>query len=209
MKISSLDWLLYYESQRLEALIQSNALIFTFLTLKKLDAAQLAFNKIPANTVEYILSEENLSDDINQVIKEHLSYKVYLDAERAFNSWFKQFNMKPLPPEGISENAQFTEKVAYQHRISQYKAETERWKLTMSHLTKTTKTFLYNVLLFPEGGWLCGTKDGEFLRSICIPECVLLLYNVLSESNLHEECVQLADVLASEKYGLYKVRKYI
>lgn len=90
-------------------------------------------------------------------------------------------------------------------RMGQFKVETDRWKFTMSQLTKTTKTFLYNVLLFPDGGWLSGAKDGDFLRSLCIPECVLLLYNVLFESNLHEECVQLADILATEKYGLYKV----
>lgn len=75
----------------------------------------------------------------------------------------------------------------------------------MSQLTKSTKTYLYNVLFFPDGGWLDNVKDGDFLRSLCIPECVLLLYNVLSKSNLHEECIQLADILVSEKHGLYKV----
>lgn len=91
------------------------------------------------------------------------------------------------------------------YRVSQFKAETERWKLTISHLAKNAKTLLYNVLLFPDGGWLHEAKDGDFLRSQCIPECVLLLYSVLFESNLHAECVQLADILSAEKYGLYKV----
>lgn len=117
LKISALDWLLIYESQRLQALIQSNALIFTFLMLKKLDAAQLAFNKIPPKTVEYILLEGDPSAEVNQVIREHLSYKAYLDAQTAFNLWFKQYNMKPLPPQAVPENAQFTEKVAHEHRF--------------------------------------------------------------------------------------------
>lgn len=64
---------------------------------------------------------------------------------------------------------------------------------------------LYNVLLFPSG-WLVGAKDDKYLRSTCIPEIVILLYSVLYETGQHDECVQLADILASEKYGLYRVR---
>lgn len=205
LKISAIDWLLIYESQRLEALEQTNALIFTFLTLKKLDAAQLAFNKIPADTVEYILAEGELLAEVDQIVREYLSYKAYLDAHEAFSAWFKQFNSKPIPPESPPDNANFTEKVAHQHRESQFRAETERWKLTTTHLAKIAKSKLYNVLLFPDGGWLSGAKDGEFLRSSCIPEITLLLFSVLHESGNYEECVQLADILAAEKYGLYKV----
>lgn len=116
MKISALDWVLFFEAQRAEATIQTNGIIFTFLTLKKLDAAHLCFNKIPPNTIEYILSEGDVSAQINQAIQEHLSYKAYLDAQESFNSWFKSFNSKPMPPENIPEYAQFTEKVAHQHR---------------------------------------------------------------------------------------------
>lgn len=111
-----------------------------------------------------------------------------------------------MPPEEISEGAHLSEKVAHQHRVSQFKAETERWKLTISHLAKSAKTLLYNVLLFPDGGWLSGADEGEYLQSTCIPECALLLSTVLFESRLLNECIQLSDILASEKYGLYKVR---
>ncbi|GJQ71846.1 Nup107 [Trypoxylus dichotomus] len=204
-KISAIDWLLFYEQHRSEAVIQSNALICTFLMSGKLDAAQLIFNKIPSDSIDKILAEGEVAENIKQAVKEHLSYKSYLDAQEAFNVWFKHFKSKPMPPESISEDAHLTEKVAYQHRMSQFKAETERWKLTISHLAKSAKTLLYNVLLFPEGGWLTGAVEADYLRSTCIPECVLLLYTVLFESKLLNECVQLADILASKKYRLYKV----
>ncbi|KAF5276258.1 hypothetical protein FQA39_LY06607 [Lamprigera yunnana] len=204
LKVSAIEWLLIYNSTKVDAVEQCNALIFTFLTLKNLDAAQLAFNKIPSTLVNEILSEGELDSNINQIIKEHLSYKAYLDAQEAFSEWYKQCKSKPISPGEISENAHFTEKVAHQHRESQFKADTERWKLTTSHAAKTAKCKLYNVLLFPEGGWLSGAKDCEFLRSTCIPEMVVLLCSVLKESNNYEESVQLADVVASEKYGLYK-----
>jgi nuclear pore complex protein Nup107 len=204
MKISALDWLMFYPEQLAEALKQTNALIFKFLTLGKLEAAQLAINKIPHNSVEKICSEGEVSSEVNQTIKNYLSYKAYLDAQEAFNEWFRQFRNKPTPPADLPEGAQFTEKVAHKHKVSQHHAETERWKMTTSHSAKTAKTLLYNVLLFPEG-WLIGDEDADYLRSVCIPEVVLLLYSVLSESGSHEEAVQLADLIAAEKHGLYKV----
>ncbi|KAK9876612.1 hypothetical protein WA026_013990 [Henosepilachna vigintioctopunctata] len=202
-KISALDWVIFYEEQRADALIQSNAMIFKFLTLTKLDAALLAFNKVPPNTVKKLLSE-NTNQSLEKNIKEHLSYKVYLEAQEGFNMWFQQLKMKPQPPDVIPENGAFTEKVAYQHKEAQYKTDLERWKITMEHMAKNVKELLYNVLLFPEG-WLTTAKDGEYLRSICIPEVMLLLYKVLFEIGSYEECVRLADIVASEKYELYKV----
>ncbi|CAG9860633.1 unnamed protein product [Phyllotreta striolata] len=203
-KISCLDWILYYPEQRAEALRQINALIFTFLTLGKLDAAQLALNKIPTDTVDKILSDGKVDNSINRTIEEYLCYKAYLDAQNAFNDWFKHCKSRPMAPESLPESALFPEKVAYQHRESQYKAELGRWKLTGEHLAKNAKAKLYNVLLFPDG-WLVGADEDEYLRSTCIPEIVLLLYAVLSESGQHEEAVQLADIVAAEKHGIYKV----
>jgi len=45
-KINALDWLIFYQSQREEALWQTNALIRYFLTNEKIDAARKAFNKV-------------------------------------------------------------------------------------------------------------------------------------------------------------------
>lgn len=81
---------------------------------------------------------------------------------------------------------------------------------------------LFNVLLFPDGGWLVDSKTSsteesstpedelrehqlEKLRELCIPKVTLLLHSVMSEMNEHAECIQLADTLASEQYQLYKV----
>ena len=183
-------------------------MIFQFLTAQKFDAAHLAFNKIPPDSIKSVLQQEEESDHLNQIIHEYMSYKVYLDAQEAFNLWFKHYNTKPVQPSSIPEDAHLTEKVAYEHRMSQHKADFERWKLNITHLSKTAKTLLYNVLLFPGDGWLSGVNNAKYLQSKCVPECVLLLCKVLTESDLHSECIQLADILASEKYGLYKVSNY-
>lgn len=55
-KISALDWITYYEEQKAEAVVQVNALIFSFLIQNKIDAAQLAINKVPSDTVSKIIS---------------------------------------------------------------------------------------------------------------------------------------------------------
>ncbi|XP_060529410.1 nuclear pore complex protein Nup107 [Cylas formicarius] len=206
LKICALDWLMFDEDQRLELIVQSNAIIFSFLTLGKVDAAQMAFNKLPSDSIEDFLEEIKVSDknkDFKNIIKEHQSYKAYLEAHEAFNEWFKNLKNKPIEPATLSVHAQFAQKVAHQHKISQYMAELERWRLSTAQLAKIAKALLYNILLFP-GGWLEGAKDGEYLRSIVIPEVMMLLYSVLVESDMREECSQLVDVLASKEYQLYK-----
>ncbi|KAL1509474.1 hypothetical protein ABEB36_004200 [Hypothenemus hampei] len=203
-KISAIDWLTFYESQRVELLIQSNAIIFYFLLLGKLDAAQLAFNKIPCETIGELTAElGDTNEEVNSYIKEHLSYKAYLEAYEAFNEWFKELKNKPVAPDELPEAAQFAEKVAQQHKVSKYKAEVERWKLATTRLANTARTLLYNILLFP-GGWLKVARDSDHLRKTILPEVTFLLCSVLIESEMYEQCVLLADIIASEQYCLYK-----
>lgn len=205
-KISCVDWLLLYDQQRAEALIQANSLIFTFITMKKLDAAQAVFNKLPSDIVDNILSMGTTDDSVHQGIREHLSYKAYLEAQEAFSVWYQSFKSCPLPPASLCAHAQFTERVAHEHRVSQHRADVGRWRITIAQHMRTARTLLYDVLLFPGGGgWLAGATDAAYLRTICLPECALLLAHVLHESGENAEVLQLADVVASEKYGLYKV----
>lgn len=207
-KISALDWVLFDPSQSAEAIVQSNFLVSYFLILGKLEAAKLAFGKIPTNAIDRAMSgaEDEVPEFVHKAIREHLSYKTYLDAHDSFNAWFNYYHhSKPVPPPSLSDNATFPEKVAHEHKQTQYQAEFDRWKMTVQHLAKSAKTMMYNVLLFPDGGWLTGADNAEHLRCYCIPEMFVLLYSILSELNEHVECLQLTDILVSEKYGLYKV----
>ncbi|KYN05331.1 hypothetical protein ALC62_03615 [Cyphomyrmex costatus] len=237
-KINALDWLIFYQSQREEALRQTNALIRYFLTNEKIDAARKAFNKIPSDSIESVMSEyptmdctlnltitNNLSKKAAAAIREYLCYKTYLDAQEGFGEWFSHYHHgKPTPPEKLPTYATFTEKVAYDHRKTQYNLELERWKSTMQHHTKAVKQLLFNVLLFPDGGWLVDSKSSndetctpedelrehqlKKLRELCIPKVTLLLHSVMSEMNEHDGCIQLADVLASEQHQLYKLNVF-
>ena len=82
---------------------------------------------------------------------------------------------------------------------------------------------MYSVLMFADKGYLVDPdtenpvrdedKDImnmrsiqlENLRQLCIPEIVLLLYNVLHSAGCFKDAVQLADELASDQYKLYVV----
>jgi nuclear pore complex protein Nup107 len=91
-----------------------------------------------------------------------------------------------------------------------------------------TRDLLNNVLLFPDKGWLIDPEpnDDNFLddladderemwlnrknqldnlRKICIPDIVLLLHNVFTNTGQHQQCIKLADELASESNQLYQV----
>uniref|UniRef100_A0A1B0CRS0 Nuclear pore complex protein n=1 Tax=Lutzomyia longipalpis TaxID=7200 RepID=A0A1B0CRS0_LUTLO len=92
-----------------------------------------------------------------------------------------------------------------------------------THLFHKTRDLLYNILLFPDHGWLVDPecldsveisdkRDWELravqmdaLRRLCIPEIVLLLHKVLHLSGEYRECIRLVDELASEQHQLYQL----
>lgn len=55
-KINALDWVIFYPSQREEALWQANALLRYFLSSEKIDAARKTFNKVRFQLQIYVFS---------------------------------------------------------------------------------------------------------------------------------------------------------
>jgi Nuclear pore protein 84 / 107 len=50
-------------------------------------------------------------------------------------------------------------KVASEHQEQLYQQDLARWNITLKDTTKIAKDLLYNVLLFPEKGWLVDPED--------------------------------------------------
>merc|ERR1711894_546287 len=98
-KIDAISWLIYENSQRDEAVYQVNALTRHLVAMEKFDFAKDCSSKIP--------------EDITNVISSYCS----IDGELS-NS---QSNT-------LSENSNFTEKVAYEQKLKQYNVELERWQ---------------------------------------------------------------------------------
>ncbi|XP_041476652.1 nuclear pore complex protein Nup107-like isoform X2 [Lytechinus variegatus] len=225
-KIEAIDWLVFDPSQRAEAVKQCNAIIRAFLATKKHDAAREVFKKLPEDSIDVILRNWRAMagsvpppvQDAN-AIREYLCIKAYLDALDAYNDWFAHYhNKKPSPP-SLPEDANFHDRVRYEHEHKEYEMELERWEQSVLALTKGVSDTMYNVLLFVDGGWMVDqtfdddeeevdevrVSQMQRLRELCLPRMCLLLHSVLHSTHQYKDCLILADVVASEQHQLYKV----
>uniref|UniRef100_A0A8D8HGI9 Nuclear pore complex protein n=1 Tax=Culex pipiens TaxID=7175 RepID=A0A8D8HGI9_CULPI len=227
-KISALEWLVFYPNQRGELLWQTNALIRAFLAKRNVEAARKAFAVVPADTIQQIINAYGSKDDLPHKeevsIKEYLCHQTYLAAIDGYNDWVEYYyNMKPKRPQ-LVKSSNFTERIASEHREQTYRMDLERWHAQLQEQTTVTRDLLYNILLFPERGWLMDPDNGgkesddlneedwrhrtvqmDNLRKLCIPDVVLLLHQIFTLSERFSECLQLADVIGSEQRQLYKL----
>uniref|UniRef100_A0A8B9M239 Nuclear pore complex protein n=1 Tax=Accipiter nisus TaxID=211598 RepID=A0A8B9M239_9AVES len=180
LKIDVIDWLVFDPAQRAEALKQSNAIMRKFLASKKHEAAKDVFVKIPQDSIAEI-----------------------------YNQWEEQGMDTPLPAE--DDNA-----IREHLCIRAYLMDYGIWKGLLDALTADVKEKMYNVLLFVDGGWMVDVReDAEddperthqmiLLRKLCLPMMCFLLHTVLHSTGQYQECLRLADMVASERHKLYTV----
>ncbi|XP_033757486.1 nuclear pore complex protein Nup107-like [Pecten maximus] len=222
-KIDAIDWLVFDQSQRSEAMRQANAVMRSFVAIKKLHAAKEVFSKLPADSIDVIVKtwqyqtgSADLPPEEANSVREYLCHRAYLTAMDSFNDLFNQYHhTKPTKPT-LAEGASFTEKVAHEQHMKRFQQELERWRHHLNIQTKTTKGMLYNVLLFADGGWMVDQKQVVapdtnrehqmgLLRQLVLPGLCFLLHKILHTSGHYDECLKIADLVASEQHGLYKV----
>ncbi|GAB1607838.1 nuclear pore complex protein Nup107-like [Argonauta hians] len=222
-KIEAIDWLTFDPTQRLEAVKQANAVMRGFLALNKSTAARQVFEKLPSDSVAIItriwrdkFGADDVATSEENVIREYHCIKACLDAIESFNDWFElYYNSQPVAP-AKPETADFKDRIAFEHEYKQYELEQDQWKHRFTMQTRTSKGRIYNVLLFPEAGWMVDKPgDGDvdetrnhqmkLLRQIYVPGFVTQLHQVLTLSEQHAECMQLAELITDEKNRLYEV----
>ncbi|XP_006886166.1 PREDICTED: nuclear pore complex protein Nup107 [Elephantulus edwardii] len=222
LKIDVIDWLVFDPAQRAEALKQGNAIMRKFLASKKHEAAKEVFMKIPQDSIAEIYNqweeqgmESPLPAEDDNAIREHLCIRAYLEAHETFNEWFKHMSSAPQKPT-LTPQATFTETVAYEHKEKKYELDYGIWKGHLDALTADVKEKMYNVLLFVDGGWMVDVReDAEedherahqmiLLRKLCLPMLCFLLHTILHSTGQYQECLQLADMVSSERHKLYLV----
>ncbi|KAM9171408.1 LOW QUALITY PROTEIN: nuclear pore complex protein Nup107 [Pangshura tecta] len=222
LKIDVIDWLVFDPAQRAEALKQSNAIMRKFLAFKKHEAAKDVFVKIPQDSIAEIYNQweeqgmdSPLPAEDDNAIREHLCIRAYLEAHETFNEWFKHMNSAPQKPTLLPQPS-FTERVAHEHKEKKYEMDYGIWKGLLDAVTADVKEKMYNVLLFVDGGWMVDVReDAEddperthqmiLLRKLCLPMICFLLHTVLHSTRQYQECLRLADVVASERHKLYVV----
>uniref|UniRef100_A0A8D9BSU8 Nuclear pore complex protein n=2 Tax=Cacopsylla melanoneura TaxID=428564 RepID=A0A8D9BSU8_9HEMI len=219
-RINAIDWITFYPEQRTDALWKTNEFVRLFVIQDKLEAAKLALGKISEDTINSLCDGGDLTSHSNKSrnassIREYLCHKTYLAAEDAFNEWFHYYNStKPRPLVEIANNAVYSERVLYESRLAQYEEVLAEWTAKLKLYSKTTKSKLYNVLLFPDGGWMVDQFESEesdrqqqmtSLRKSVIPKVVSLLYSLHSTMEEHTDILKIANIVVSEQNQLYKV----
>lgn len=224
-KVASLEWLLFDNSTRGEALKQANALMRGFVCLGKIGAARETFHKLPVDSVRVALEQWNrssthggqlLAEDENAV-REFLCFEALLKVHTSFQEWFNQYHRrKPPAPEELAPGASFPVKLAHEHKVRSYTVELEHWRNLVTTLAKEVKRDVFDVLLFLDGGWMVdqretpGSGDNPrsrqmaALRRLCIPQLTFLVMQALEESGLAAEFTEVVDVIASERQALYE-----
>ncbi len=95
-KINSLDWLLFSQVQQFnEALKQANALMRSFLIMRKVDATKETFLKLPQDIIDIVFKQwrlktgkSELTPEDDNAVKEYLCHKAYIQANDAFSDWY-------------------------------------------------------------------------------------------------------------------------
>ncbi|XP_023954500.2 nuclear pore complex protein Nup107 [Bicyclus anynana] len=220
--VLSLEWLSFIEDQLQEALWLSNTMIRTFIFIGNTDAALLCVNSFQKMFTNYIDRVPSNSSEL----REHLCLKAYLEGLEAFATWYRHFiSGQPKDVEPLPHDATFSDKVHHEQKSALVEQQKARWKNTVLHLSRHTKSLLYNTLLFP-GGWLQDETDSvssnsftseekeernkqlDTLRCLCIPEITLLILKILQSNNdieNHKEAMKICDLIAGENRCLYKV----
>lgn len=219
-KINAIDWIIFYPEQRADALWKTNEFVRMFILQDKLEAAKLALGKISDDTINLLCDGGELTTHSNRFrnassIREYLCHKTYLAAEDAFNSWYQYYNStKPHPLAEPNPDVTYAERVLHESRLAQYEEKLAEWNGKLKLYSKTTKSKLYNVLLFPDGGWMVDQFEADdsdrqkqlmALRKSVIPKVVTLLYSLLSSMEDYQEILNIADIVVSEQHQLYKV----
>ena len=218
-KIDSITWLIYENSQRDEAVYQVNALTRHLVAMEKFDYAKDCSAKIPedlGNVIStYCTIDGELTNKQSNTVAEYWCWQTYFRAKEAFNDWFEHYHKaKPIMPM-LSENANFTEKVAYEQKLKQYNVELERWQTNQELQSNEACERLSACITFP-GGWLIDQYEEndsdesrslelDYLRKYWLPKVILLLHSVLHNTGKYEKAIQLSDLVASEKHCLYEI----
>ncbi|GAB0088681.1 Nuclear pore complex protein Nup107 [Sergentomyia squamirostris] len=226
-KISSLEWLTFYPQHRAELLWQGNTLIRALIATRNIESVRQAIECIPTDSLDILVQQFGSKEDIpwreECAMKEYLCHQTYLAAIDGFNAWTHLYHSRPKEPQEPKTSVNFTERMAQQEKEKVYTAELVQWKEALEQQTKETRDLLYNILLFPDHGWLVDPEcmdsveiqdkeewdlravQMDALRRLCIPEIVLLLHKVLHLSGEYRDCIRLVDELASEEHQLYEL----
>uniref|UniRef100_A0A915KZP9 Nuclear pore complex protein n=1 Tax=Romanomermis culicivorax TaxID=13658 RepID=A0A915KZP9_ROMCU len=235
--IDSINWLLFYPAHRADAVLQVNCIARRFLIIGNVKVVKKLFSLLPSDSlslakqiwlddnVEMSSDYPELCIDRQNSIREHLCILSYLDAIDSFCEWFEHFHRRaPKSPEPLPTDPRlevsFVEMAAHEQKMQEYENSLSRWKKILDICTEKATKSLYNVMLFPDGGWLHDKKTEsksenpddiderakhlKILRQKYIPQVCTMILNILKNVGRFKDAIQLADLIAADDRQIYK-----
>jgi len=192
--IETLSWLLVDGFKQYNTLIKAaNSLIRSFIRENKPEGTSNIFKTIPFKEIS-TYSTNN---------KEIKYWYLYVKALKSYNDWFGCFvekeNLKDAPRITVTDvssqiEAQRFEKILKMRKEECEKQEEGQRNCAIKLLRKVLK----------EKQHLHNENAISDLNEKCIPNIVSLLYKIFFDTGQFANCVELADLVAKEKYKLYE-----
>jgi nuclear pore complex protein Nup107 len=213
-RIGAIEFLRFDPRQCVEALLQGNAIVSSFLLRGKTAAAQQAFESLNVAALQHELREvqqQGRSDEIELSEREFKHYVALVDALGAFDKWrMHHFGEKPREPVKPTEGEPFVF-FRYERELTSYKADITKWKSLDGALSNKAARLLARTIGIEnaDGVWLSIDNPSRkqvlaALRKIYVPRMFGLLYEVLQQSKKFEDCIDLANALADSELELHE-----
>lgn len=224
--IKSLEWLIVGNTQYIELLKQSNALIRRFILSHKILAARQVFNFTPPELISAVQTawkkktgSNELSPDLKNQTKQHLCWDFLFRSLEFLQDWSKLYQTKPSKPTKPVAGTKFCDRIAYEASEQQYLADVSSWRASLSQQALMVASKIHDVLTFPDSGWLRETeitnasrREPEIsqaqelaaIRRRFIPQLAFLMHNILHVSSCFSDAIKVSEIIASDLHKLHE-----
>ncbi|KAI0565805.1 Nuclear pore protein 84 / 107 [Gracilaria domingensis] len=195
----------------------------SFFLAGKRKSAKYAIDWFPRDILQHL--REELCKEALQEYKSWIAYHDALEMYHQWNVFHSSSRPMPLPDHVIQAakappgNVNYTEQSSAKVMLQDYEQSVSDFETVCAKKRKAAVETLKSALLF-EGGWMQDLRDQnsmqnedeaegdrqaelKMVRSFAVPQLVMLLHQVLHESGLYSEAMELANIVAAEEFKLY------
>lgn len=221
-KIDALDYLLYLEPKNYVAILHhGNAIMRLFALQRKMESLKETFLKLPHDLIACVENQWRVhtNSDINQSLRNNIreleGFRVLLECQEELSQWSEWHHKKPEEPKRPANLKKFCDNVNYEQRLKQYQQDVSIWEELREVKTNSLTSKISELFQFPQN-WMrdLATPEEEVnasrieqlneLRKIYIPQMTTICFNVLQLTNRYEDCLKVAQLLASDDLKLHE-----
>ncbi|CAN8068097.1 unnamed protein product [Agarophyton chilense] len=207
-----------------EALRRVTRAARSFFLAGKRKSAKYAIDWFPRDILQHLREEL-----CKEALQEYKSWIAYHDALERYHQWnMFHSSSRPLPlPDHVIQaakalpgNVNYAEHSSAKVMLHDYEQSVNDFEIVCTKKRKAAVETLKSALLF-DGGWMqdCYQDENRIqstskaqderlaelkkVRGFALPQLVMLLHQVLHQSELYSEAMELANIVAAEEFKLY------